>query len=584
MINVTDEIKKAYENSTTQIDKITINNQDYRITNVEYYDDCYLDGNIFGTAIGKMLEFEIENTIELEKAEVKYSTGLLIDGIEHWISLGNFIVESIEPNDTTGINKVVAMDYMLKTNIEYESKLDYSSNKITLLQVLQEVCTNSGLELATTSFANSNFIVDSNQFEEGTLNRQVIQAVAQISGTFAKIKSDNKLYLITPKRKGLLVKDIHVITVAELNALPVEKLSACDNEFNLNSYKELVIKRNTHPINLVSLGMSDIEGENIVLRDEDSIFSDGENGLVINDNPFAYTQAKREQLITALFDCVKGFEYTAYEISGQSKPYIETGDEIVAIDREDNLYNSFLLRFNFKSPKGLESEMSAPSITKATVAYQNVPSALEIAKKTEIRVNKQEQLITQLLSKTDGITEELVEQKLTTDGITNTVSETTKRLNNDYLTAEQVNAEIDGTKEDIDVLKQKQASTELTAEGLQIQINTINNEGVDKVKTSMGYTFDDEGMKINKENADTGTIVDEAGFKVVDKTGYKDTNLLYAGYVKEGNEDYPDYVGQTIVATSNLIVQNYLVLEKCSRFEYYENEILGGYGTGVFEI
>jgi len=421
MINVTDTIKKAYENSTTQIDKITINNQDYRITNVDYYDDCYLDGNIFGTAIGRMLEFEIENTIELEKAEVKYSTGLLINGTEHWISLGNFIVESIEPNDTTGINKVIAMDYMLKTNVEYESNLDYSSNKITLLQVLQEVCTNSGLELATTSFANSNFIVDSNQFEEGTLNRQVIQAVAQISGTFAKIKSDNKLYLITPKRKGLLVKDVHVITVVELNALPVEKLSACDNEFNLNSYKELVIKRNTHPINLVSLGISDIEGENIVLRDENSISSDGENSLVINDNPFAYTQAKREQLITALFDCVKGFEYTAYEISGQSKPYLETGDEIVAIDKEGNLYNSFLLRFNFKSPKGLESEMSAPSIIKATVEYQNIPDALDVAKKTEIKVDKQNQKIEALVSQQTETGEKLSKVEQTVDSISQKV-------------------------------------------------------------------------------------------------------------------------------------------------------------------
>ena len=504
MINVTEKIKKAYENSTTQIDKITINNKDYRITNVDYYDDCYLDGNIFGTAIGRMLEFEIENTIELEKAEVKYSTGLLINGTEHWISLGNFIVESIEPNDTTGINKVIAMDYMLKTNVEYESNLDYSSNKITLLQVLQEVCTNSGLELATTSFANSNFIVDSNQFEEGTLNRQVIQAVAQISGTFAKIKSDNKLYLITPKRKGLLVKDVHVITVAELNALPVEKLSACDNEFNLNSYKELVIKRNTHPINLVSLGISDIEGENVVSRDEDSISKDGENSLVINDNPFAYTEEKRKQLITALFECVKGFEYTAYEISGQSKPYLETGDEIVAIDKEGNLYNSFLLRFNFKSPKGLESEMSAPSITKATVEYQNVPSALDVAKRTEIKVDKQNQKIELLVSQQSETGGKLSKVEQTVDGITQSVSEveekveiveekadvaqeTADQVNNDlatkYYTKTETNSQINQKSEEITSTVSKTYSTKTeTSTAKQEAINSANTNTDNKLK------------------------------------------------------------------------------------------------------
>ena len=179
--------------------------------------------------------------------------------------------------------------------------------------------------------------------------------------------------------------------------------------------------------------------------------------------------------------------------------------------------------------------------------------------------------------------EKFVEQKLTSDGISNTVSDTVKRLNNDYLTAEQVNAEIDGTKEDIEILRQRQASTELTAEEFKVQFDKINNEGVSKVKTSMGYTFNDEGMHVNKDGAETGTIVDEAGISVLDKTGFQDTKLLYAGYVREGDADYPDYVGQTIVASSNMIVKNYLVIPN-SRFEAYENSELGGHGTGVFEI
>ena len=237
----------------------------------------------------------------------------------------------LEPNDTTNITKIVSMDYMLKSNVEYDSKLDYSSGKITMLDVMEEACKQIDIELATKDFVNKDFIVDSNQFEKGTLIRQVFQAVAQMSGTFAKIRNDNKLYLITPKRKGLLVKEVHTMKVEELNKLPVEKLSACENSFYTNSYSELVLKRNTHPINLVSLGMSDVEGENITLRDEESIIKNGENSLVINDNPFAYTQEKREQLITALFDAIKGFEYTAYEMKGQAKFYLETGDEVAAI-------------------------------------------------------------------------------------------------------------------------------------------------------------------------------------------------------------------------------------------------------------
>lgn len=436
MINVTDSIKKAYEESTTQYDKIVLDGQEYDINNVQYEDDCYLDGNIFGTAIARTLDFEIENIVDLENKEFKYLTGIKTENDIEWIELGTFITQEVEPNDTTNINKVTAMDYMLKSNIEYVSSLNYGSGKVTILQVLQEACQKAGMILATTDFANAGFIVDSNQFTEGSLIRQVFQAVAQISGTFAKIRYDDKLYFITPKRTGLKVKDVHKMLVKDLDKLLVLKLAGCEFKMKMNDYSELILKRNTHPINLVSLGISDIEGENVVMRDEESIAEDGENSLVINDNPFAYTEAKRNQLITALFNTVKGFEYTSFEITGQAKPYQETGDEVVVVDKDGTFSYSFLFRLNYKSPNGLESEMSAPSLTKATVNYQNVASSEKQAiKRTELIVDKQNQIIKGLITETDGNTEKISEHTQTIDeikdtlkSVTTTVSKTVKEV------------------------------------------------------------------------------------------------------------------------------------------------------------
>lgn len=375
MINILDTLKQTYDVSTTQIDKIIVDNKEYPITNVEYYDDTYENGNIFGTAIARCLDFEIENIVNLEGKEVEYQTGIKVNNVTQWISLGKFIVQAVEPNDTTNIAKINAMDYMLKTNIAYESTLNYSDGTVTLLDVLQEVCTKSGLTLATLNFPNSTFIVDSNQFAEGTLNRQVIQAVAQISGTIAKIKNDNKLYLINPNS---------ITTVSKI--------------FTLNNYAEAEIKRNTQPLNVVSLGISNIEGENVTLRDETSITQNRENTLVINDNPFAYTQAKRQQLITAIFNAVKGFEYKAFSFKCQGLPYLETTDKVQFKDKAGNTYDSYVFRFNYKSPNGLESTIESPSIIKATVNYQNVLSAIDIAKRTEIIVDKQNQTIESVVS------------------------------------------------------------------------------------------------------------------------------------------------------------------------------------------
>ena len=696
MIDVLDNVKQSYDISTTQIDKIILNGKEYRITNVEYYDDVYEEGNIFGTAISRCLDFEIENIVNLEGQEIEYLTGIIVNGTVQWISLGNFIVQDVEPNDTTNIAKVTAMDYMLKTNIEYKSTLNYTSGKITLLQVLQEVCTNSGLVLATTNFANKDFIVDSNQFAEGSLNRQVIQAVAQISGTIAKIKNDNKLYLINPNEITILSK-----------------------VFTLNNYKEAEIKRTTHPINLVSLSMADIEGENITLRDEESILQNGENSLVINDNPFAYTQTKREQLITALFNAVKGFEYKAYTFKCQGLPYIETMDKIQFKDKEGNIYDSYVFSFNYKSPNGLESTIEAPSIIKATVEYQNIPDALDIAKRTEIIVDKQNktinliskqqktdklelqqaigateeefskfvdetyaQQINSLQSQIDGqimsffydyeptlsnipasewtdedekikhmgdlfynssnglayrfsyidnqwiwveiqdtdvgkaianaesalnvannkrrvftiqptppydvgdlwitdtkelkscivakengsyeetdwqdfvytekineatemvnvIEETVANLKIETDSINATVSETVTKLENDYLTAEQIEAENDTIKEDVNIIKQQQASMELKSTGLQIQIDTINNEGVKTVKNTT-VDINEDGVTVGKSDSEFSTTINNTGTYMYayekqiakyDKDGVETANFKATGEVELG--------------------------------------------------
>ena len=59
MISVSEEIKEAYNKSTIQVDRIKINNNYYAITNVVYSDDCYDEGNVFGTAMGRILTFDI---------------------------------------------------------------------------------------------------------------------------------------------------------------------------------------------------------------------------------------------------------------------------------------------------------------------------------------------------------------------------------------------------------------------------------------------------------------------------------------------------------------------------------------------
>lgn len=407
MININDNIKNAYFSSTTQIDRIKIDNNYYYITNVEYSDNCYQDGNVFGTAEARQLEFQIENSVNVEGKEYEYQTGIDINGTINWISLGTFITYDVQEDDTNGITKVVAMDYMIKSNILYEHR-DFTLGW-TIKEILEDALEQCGLELGTDTFVNDDFVVHSDQFEDNALCRQVIIACAQISGTFAKIRSDNKLYLINPNKLiyGNLVDEssIDIVTEDDKIILLEQKIDTESGaitsgaELSLKDYENNTLKRNTHEINTLVLGMQNVEGENVVVQDEEMIEQDGTvNRIVINDNPFAYTQALRTQLINPIFNSIKGFCYTAFELKYQGLPFLECGDRVTITTINGNKIESYCFRYSFKSPNGLESTLQAPSLTDAEVQYENIENLDTRLKRTEIVVDKENQQIQAIVS------------------------------------------------------------------------------------------------------------------------------------------------------------------------------------------
>ena len=83
-------------------------------------------------------------------------------------------------------------------------------------------------------------------------------------------------------------------------------------------------------------------------------------------------------------------------------------------------------------------------------------------------------------------------------------------------------------------------------------------------------------MHYAKTNAPTTTTINEVG--VGTKKSNSSDYVLFAGYVDDNNTQYEKYKGQTIVASENMLVDNYLVIGENSRLENYEN------GTGIFVL
>lgn len=340
---------------------IVIDNKEIDIKG-DLSDTAYKDTTFFGKFNLKMLKFETENDIDYKKKEFKYYKE--VDG--EAIKIGTFIVTEVKDSDTFESVNVTAYDYGLKFANPYITSLDYSNT--TLFQVIQEICTNCEVELENTSLPNGDFIVDSNQFVNGEQYGDVVAQASGINGMFATINSNDKLEFIFTNETNEIIED----------------------------YVELDDKRDTWPITSVLVATSeDLETAGAVMKDENLIAQYGEHWLKIYSYGFAYSTEKCQQLVSAIFNQVKGFSYSSFKSEYSFLPYLSLGDKIQFRNKKGELINSLILRYETNYD---EITFEAPSIINASIDYTLPETTEQKVNKVGIKVDQAEKEI-ELLNK-----------------------------------------------------------------------------------------------------------------------------------------------------------------------------------------
>ena len=316
--------------------------------------NAFNDRNFIGTFNLKSLSFETENNVDFKNKEFEYYKQV---NNEHF-KIGTFITTEVKDSDTNEIVEVTAMDYGLKFATPYETELDYDGGEVTMQDVLDEILENVDIELSSESqtLRNGSFIVDSNQFVNSEMYGDVISAIAGINGMFAIITDEDKLKFLTTEETNEVIED----------------------------YTELDDKRDTHPITIVQLGMSQVQGVSVEARWEAGVTLYGEHYLILNDNPFAYTMEKRQQLAGNILEQVKGLGYSSFESKFAFKPYLEIGDKIKFRNKAGELVDSIVLKIDTDYE---DITLSAPSIADATVDYSVIDTE-RIARRAEIIANQ----------------------------------------------------------------------------------------------------------------------------------------------------------------------------------------------------
>lgn len=216
--------------------------------------------------------------------------------------------------------------------------------------------------------------------------------------------------------------------------------------------------------------------------------------------------------------------------------------------------------------KSSSYEAAKEAYNKATAVetrVTNTETAIEQNKEAiELRATKSE-----LTSEIDNVQDAINQQGVAlTKTITDYVSAIQTNADSISASVEKLEAKVDDNADDtnaaISELRQK-VDLQLTEDAVNIQIDKKLQNGVDRVETSTGFKFDENGLNISKSGSTTNTQITENGMSV--KNTETNEDMLTAN--KDG------------VDAKNLRASTYLIVGGRSRFENY-----GSYRTGCFWI
>ena len=228
---------------------------------------------------------------------------------------------------------------------------------------------------------------------------------------------------------------------------------------------------------------------------------------------------------------------------------MEIGDKITLTTKDNDTVAAYVLDDTI-SYDGSYSEKTRWEYTGGDNESESNPSSLgEVLKKTYARVDKANREISLLASETKNNSNNISNLLLNTENIIATVKEIEA----------DTNASLDSISDNVESLTKAVAAT-ITAEDVKLEIKSELQNGVEKVITSTGFTFNEDGLTVSKSGSEMGTQITEDGM-TVSKNG---SVVLTANNVG--------------VDAVNLHATTYLIIGENSRFEDW------GGRTGCFWI
>lgn len=412
---------------------------------------------------------------------------------------GIFVVEKPEKTGDctyrlTGCDRVCRLDRDVTGWLEGLQGWPYS-----LLDFGKMVCLHCGVELQNAEIPNGDYRVQ--KFSaRGVTGRQLLFWVGEIAGRFLRATPEGKLLL-------------DWYTPAEKEASDSGEDFYYQDTLSYTGYS-------TAPIERVQLRFDE--------RDVGTIYPPeaAGNTYAITGNYLLTAENAQSLLPVAqtLFEQLSGVQYTPCKLTVPSRLGIREGQILTVIAPSGERLTSYVMER--AASQGRDTLTCTGSPTRDSSAAVNSQSYKALSGK-----------ILRLQTDVDGLT---VENR----DMGGKMAELT-------LNVEGIRAQVSRQETKQEELEEKQTILEQNAESISISVKEIQENGVSRVETETGYTFDNDGMRISKSGEEMENLLDNTGM-----------------YVTRSGEEILTANNQGVRAL-NLTAKQYLIAGKYARFEDY---------------
>jgi len=521
----------------------------------------------------------------------------------------NNLSQSVDATNTKITNVENSIDETNAKITNVESSLNTTKNNINSLSEEMESTaariTSVANELNTT---NSNVTILSESVE--STNTKITDVENTIDETNTKITNventiDETNTKITNVESSLNTTNTKVTSVENSLKATNQNVTNLSNEVentntSLSELSESVDATNTKvtnvesSLNTTNTKVTSVENS---LKTTNTKVTNVESSLKTTNTNLSNLEDEVDATNTKVTNVESGLQTTNTKVSNVESSLVTTNTKVTNVENGLKTTNTNLS--NLEGEVDTANSNASSALSKANTASTNASSALSKANTNASNITKLNTSVSQLQltdneikasvadvttyvnEQVDSITTaqetkyaEIDVRAESIESSISAISEITTTTSNNYQELSKKFNDYTPTSKTIQL--EQSLSTLQTNTYTKTEINTKLTDGsVTKVRTTSG-TFDENGMHYAKTNAPTTTTINEVG--VGTKKSNSSEYVLFAGYVDDNNTQYEKYKGQTIVASENMLVDNYLVIGENSRLENYEN------GTGIFVL